>query len=179
MGLDVDDPRRDDGFRRWVGALAQGEPFDWDPDSEEPEFLEWITSVYAGNGAMPVEWINPLVYAHRVELAGRALRSITRQAETDLGPLPGLELVTTPPDDQEPTGVVRAGGYGGRITGMSFAEVAVMVADNVQDWIGHDRNRIWPVCPEHGRGLHPVSEGGVPFWLCEAGRHVVSSIIQD
>ncbi|WP_127552557.1 hypothetical protein [Actinoplanes sp. OR16] len=173
----MSDVRREPGFQQWIAELAGGEPFDWDADGDDPEFLDWITEVYAGNGAMPMELVNPLVFARRVELAQRALQRIAARAEVDLGPLPGLTVVTTPPDALEPTGVVRVGGYGQRITGLTFAEVALTVADNVQEWVTHDRSRIWPVCPEHRRGLHPQSADGVPSWVCREVPHVVSPII--
>ncbi|GIE59871.1 hypothetical protein BJY16_005743 [Actinoplanes octamycinicus] len=164
-------------FRRWLDGLAAGgDTLDWDPASEHAEFRAWIASVYAGNGAMTMPWLERLIHERRRDLVVHALRRVKDRAEAELGSFDGPAVTTVAPSDEEPNGIVRCG-YGDRITELTSDRVTVTVADRVQDWIARDRRVVWPVCPEHGRGLHAMLDDGTPSWICGHTHHRVSTIV--
>lgn len=39
-----------------------------------------------------------------------------------------------------------------------------------RDWL------VWPVCPDHHFGLHPVADGRTAVWQCSRGPHSVAAI---
>jgi hypothetical protein len=69
-----------------------------------------------------------------------------------------------------------------------IAEPVAVVADAIQELVV-ERVRVWPLCPEHGLGLHPCSQAidsadddswwtpGPADWRCQGdGGHVISAI---
>jgi hypothetical protein len=51
----------------------------------------------------------------------------------------------------------------------------VAVADHLQGAIADADFKIWPVCPDHGLGLHPKQVGVEAVWWCNAASGHVSS----
>jgi hypothetical protein len=53
----------------------------------------------------------------------------------------------------------------------------VAIAEEVQDEVADRFRLVWPVCPEHRLGTHPVKAESAAWWRCGAsGGHVVARI---
>ncbi|MEU6505257.1 hypothetical protein [Streptomyces sp. NPDC046942] len=62
---------------------------------------------------------------------------------------------------------------GGVIRAIREPDVAVETAEAVQDYVMARYRTVWPVCPVHRIGFHPVSADDAPAWECSAGEHRV------
>lgn len=53
-------------------------------------------------------------------------------------------------------------------------QLTVEVADYLQDYVleGGERYHVWPMCQDHGYGLHPRLHEGRPRWWCSRGHSV-------
>ncbi|WP_374116197.1 hypothetical protein [Streptomyces sp. CoH27] len=80
-------------------------------------------------------------------------------------------LCFSPPDDREPTGLTQVGDS--VIRAIREPDVAVETAEAVQDYVMARYRTVWPVCPVHRIGFHPVSADDAPAWECSAGEHRV------
>lgn len=52
----------------------------------------------------------------------------------------------------------------------------VAVADHVQESMLESDWQVWPVCPVHRLGLHPVADGETAVWQCGQGPHAVAAV---
>ena len=64
------------------------------------------------------------------------------------------------------------------ISGLTQAAVAVEVADFMQGEVMEDVHGAWPLCRDHGVGLHPALSSERAAWTCRAGAHAVADIGQ-
>ena len=65
-----------------------------------------------------------------------------------------------------------SGGVGDHLPG-----AVVAVADQVQSALSESSWRVWPVCPDHGLGVHSLERSGVAVWWCAAdGGHAVARV---
>jgi hypothetical protein len=62
------------------------------------------------------------------------------------------------------------------LLGRTRAEIAVEIADFMQEEVMEDLHAAWPECLAHSVGLHPELASGRPSWVCRAGNHVIAEI---
>ncbi|MET9255023.1 hypothetical protein [Streptomyces sp. NPDC003717] len=148
----------------WLG------PGDPDPSgSSDDDLLVFLWQTFAGNGEAPSDRVAPLVQRRRIELAGHYMRHFVAEARRETGLAIEEAMSATPPDDLEPTGLTQVGNLA--VQGVRRADIARDTAEAVQDYVMARHRTVWPVCPTHRLGHHPVLVDGTPQWECSAGGH--------
>jgi hypothetical protein len=162
-------------FEAWLSHLADDPELDFDP--RDDAVRNWVGEVFRDNGAATTPWLHRLIFERRKQLAGEVLADIRRQAEREVGNLPGLEVhVLVKPDSGFPSGLITIEDVA--IRGVDRAVAAAEVADGVQTFVAQSRHVVWPECPVHGNGLHPGLDRGEPWWICSRGPHAQRRILE-
>lgn len=82
-------------------------------------------------------------------------------------------------EDEEPALACRFGGHTFAVhSDRSTAEIAVDIADQVQDDVIDDVGAAWPQCPGHPHPMSPAIVGEVAVWECPSGAGVAIPIGQ-
>jgi hypothetical protein len=164
-----------DPFEAWLSRLADDPELDFDP--RDPAALGWLREVHRDDGEVTTPWLHRLIFERRRWLAEELLVHIRREAEAEVGPLPGLGVgVHQEPSPEFPSGLVVIEDVA--IRAVDPAGAAVEVADGVQTVVAQSRHLIWPQCPVHGNGLHPELFAGEPQWVCGRGPHPQRAIVE-
>ncbi|MFV0138158.1 hypothetical protein ACLGIH_34295 [Streptomyces sp. HMX87] len=171
------DPLTDDAFLSWARDLCDRLWLGLGEISAENDLLRFLGQVYVNNGEAPPERVAPLVQERRITLAGCYMGHFIRQARKDTGIDIEEAMSSSPPDDLEPTGLTQVGNSS--IQGIHRPEVACETAEAVQDYIMARYATVWPVCPTHSLGYHPVLADGTPAWECSAGAHRTAMLVDD
>ena len=59
---------------------------------------------------------------------------------------------------------------------MAIDITAVSGFRDVQEFVSELEYKIWPVCPDHGYGLHATARNGSAVWWCRVRAHAVGHI---
>ncbi|MGW2396635.1 hypothetical protein ACWCYY_08805 [Kitasatospora sp. NPDC001664] len=159
-----------DPFHTWLAVLA-GEPeLDLDPARLSDDALAWLRAVRDAHGEVAPPYLPELMLERRAALAETALAALRAAAERDLGlRLDGLRPEVEAECDFDPIGSV--GLFGEQVRALGLEEAKVTVADAVQTFVAHVHLRVWPVCRDHGAGLHPGLTDRRAVWCCRVGGH--------
>lgn len=160
----------DPAFVAWCEELSDELCIDDSP----PDASEWLWEIFALNGSMPPYLVAPLVFQRRLELTERALRDILAAASADLGFTVQLKPNVMEAEPCEPTGQVRI--YIDEIQAIGPIGVFSQVADAVQTYIGEYLHHLWPTCPDHHTGTHPMRTADGVAWSCSTGNHIASTM---
>ncbi|WBO64562.1 hypothetical protein [Streptomyces camelliae] len=171
MAAEEFDPRTDRAFLAWARAVCDELWLGLGETRGSNDFLEFLGKIFTDNGELPAEHLAPLVQRRRIELAERYMRLFIGQARRETGLAVAEALCSSPPDDREPTGLTQVGDS--VIRAIREPDVAVETAEAVQDYVMARYRTVWPVCPVHRIGFHPVSADDAPAWECSAGEHRV------
>ncbi|MBL1082878.1 hypothetical protein JK359_12945 [Streptomyces actinomycinicus] len=103
-----------------------------------------------------------------------ALAAVNRDLAATLPEQRPLCLVSYSTHDAEQVFVALANGeaHGDSLPPVTSAERALGdVADAAQETVMECLWKVWPVCTEHGLGMHVAPDSGRPSWWCAGGGH--------
>lgn len=167
----------DSHFRDWVRMLDRSLALELEAALEKDDVREFLRSAFESNGAMSAAYFVPLLTERRRALAQHAVDSLAAAAHRQTG-----QQVTVPvpvrvdaPTAYEPAGRVRVGDE--PVHGIDTPEIVVEAAEGFQCLLA-DRDRVvWPLCPDHGSGLHPSRSGSASVWFCPTADHAVGPVV--
>jgi hypothetical protein len=168
------DPLTDRDFLLWARGVGERLWLGLGEAERPNDLLGFLWGIFVANGEVPPECLAPMVQERRIGMAKRYMRHFVGQARRDTGIAVEEVMSSSPPDDLEPTGSIRVGNNA--IRGAGEPDIARETAEAVQDYVMSRHRTVWPVCPTHHLGYHPVLTGGTPEWECAAGRHRVAML---
>ena len=161
-----------EGFESWLRDSGSGSCVNLEYVAEVNQFaFQWFRRVYDELGPVPEERLRALFDEACDRSTRIALDIWEREVQSD-----GLEMVDAQIE-------VRPSRYvaGGRDHYFRDREVNCWVVvdavqgigDVIHDCIMRRDSKAWPVCPEHGFGLHLETVQGQVVWRCRPQDHVV------
>ncbi|MFE0272079.1 hypothetical protein ACFWZY_08140 [Streptomyces sp. NPDC058992] len=156
-------------FLAWARSLCEDLWLGLGEIDASNDFLAFLWRTFADNGEAPSELIAPLVQQRRIELAEHYMRYFIAQAHRETGLDIEETMSSSPPDDLEPTGLTQVGNIS--IQGIHRADIVRDTAEAVQDYVMARYWTVWPECPTHHLGYHPVLTDGTTQWECSSGGH--------
>ncbi|MFJ6699493.1 hypothetical protein ACIQM4_25950 [Streptomyces sp. NPDC091272] len=164
-------------FKNWVRLLDRSLGLDLEAELEKEEVRGFLRSAFESNGAMPPPYFVPLLMERRRALAQHTVDTLAATVRRQTGrqiPVP-VPVRVNAPTPYEPTGEVRVGDE--PVHGVDAPAIVVEAAEGFQCLLA-DRDRlIWPLCPDHGSGLHPSRTGPAAVWFCPAADHAVGPVL--
>lgn len=145
------------------------------------EVLTWMAELYGERGEIPESEFCESWTARTFSMARSAFETVTKSAEQDTGKTATgdefcyIEYVRDP--DLGPVGVVHI--KSAEVSTPDSAGALGAVAEGVQEFVMSHHRVTWPVCGEHGRGLHVGYFHETAVWKCAGATtdgHVVSAI---
>ncbi|MFH9663459.1 hypothetical protein ACH4NF_34930 [Streptomyces sp. NPDC017248] len=144
-------------------------------DMGDDEYRSWAYTVFSRNGELPPAAFGALLHARRVRLTERALDLLAEHDARDAGPVEIPRPWVEDPGEAFPLGMATVGGE--LVDSFTWQGIVICVARGVQAYVAEAREELWPVCPDHGRGLHAAPAQGRAAWWCLATDHVVAWIL--
>ncbi|MFE7514227.1 hypothetical protein ACFU8I_23815 [Streptomyces sp. NPDC057540] len=145
------------------------------------EVLTWMAELYRERGEIPESEFCDSWTERTFSMARSAFETVTGSVEQDTGKATTGDdydyISYTRDPEQDPVGVVRI--KSAEVSTPDAAEVLCAVAEGVQEFVMSHHRVTWPVCGEHGRGLHVDHVHETPVWTCTGGStdgHVVRAI---
>ncbi|MFE7215428.1 hypothetical protein ACFU93_37020 [Streptomyces sp. NPDC057611] len=179
---DMDDmetsPLRDhpERFAAWHACVArQLDAGRSAADLQDDEYRSWAYEVYCQHGEIPEAAFADHLHLRQLRLSERALKCLADRDLRSGGPGEAPEPYAESPGEQFPTGLVNVGDE--RIGSFLWQEIVADVGRGGQAHVAEARGKLWPVCPEHGRGLHAAATGGRAGWWCLATDHLVAWVL--
>ncbi|MFJ9041064.1 hypothetical protein ACIRF8_31385 [Streptomyces sp. NPDC102406] len=171
MSAHADGPQvpTDPAFLAWARDLCEDLWLMLGEIDPSNDFLAFLWQTFTTNGEAPSSRIAPLIQQRRIELARHYMHHFVAQARQDTGLTIEEAMSFSEPDELEPTGLTQVGNLS--IQGIHRADVARDTAEAVQDYLMARYWMVWPQCPTHHLGLHPVLTDGIPQWKCSSGDH--------
>ncbi|MCY0933913.1 hypothetical protein [Streptomyces sp. H34-S4] len=164
------DPRYEQSFEQWLERVQ--DELGWEIAQSGP--VDWIRDVYHEHGELPSDQFARIAFERKARSVLDALPPLTAVAEQDTN----LHIDVRPefihPSTDSPGGIVTVAESA--IQSFDPAGVRAEVADAVQTYLADRYGRLWPLCPEHDRGLHAVAHEGEALWWCTAKDHRSSRI---
>lgn len=114
-------------------------------DTGDDEYRSWAYTVFSRNGELPPADFGALLHARRVRLTERALDILAEHGTWDGGRVEDT-------GEAFPLGMATVGDE--LVDAFTWQEIVICVVRGVQAHVAEAREERWPVCPEHGRGLH-------------------------
>ncbi|MFI0539050.1 hypothetical protein ACH3VS_09230 [Streptomyces sp. WSLK1-3] len=167
------------GFPEWQGRMLRA--VWWDGEQLPQEVVTWMSELYGELGGIPEDEFCASWTARTFSMARSAFEVVVRAAERETGKAATgdefcyLDYVRDP--DLGPVGVVRI--KSSEVSTPDRAGVLGAVADGVQEFMMSHHRVTWPVCGDHGRGLHVGYVHETAVWNCAGGAaegHVVRAI---
>ncbi|WP_394436092.1 hypothetical protein [Streptomyces sp. SGAir0957] len=171
------DPGPDPAFLVWARGLCEDLWLTLGEIDPSNDFLAFLWQVFTSNGEAPSDRVAPLIQQRRIELARHYMRYFVVRARQETGLAVEEAMSFSAPDALEPTGLTQVGNLS--IQGIHRADVARDTAEAVQDYVMARYRTVWPQCPAHRLGLHPVLTDGVPQWNCSSGDHSTPMLSSD
>lgn len=146
-----------------------------------PEVLAWMSELHDEFGEIPDREFCELWTARTFSMARSAFELIERSVEEETGKgVTGedfcyLNYLRDP--ELGPVGVVRVKSM--EVSTPDREEVLGAVAEGVQEFVMGHYHMVWPVCGQHGRGLHVGYFHETAVWKCMGGTadgHVARAI---
>ncbi|MBT2470819.1 hypothetical protein J7E97_23865 [Streptomyces sp. ISL-66] len=130
---------------------------------------DWVRDVYRDHGELPADRFARIAFERKLRAVLDAFPAVAASAELDTGLRVAIRPDATRPSTDFPAGMVMLA----ELVVQSFdpAGVRAEVADAVQTYLADRYGRLWPLCPEHERGLHAVTHEGEALWWCRAENH--------
>lgn len=161
------EPPAERAFLDWAHEVCERLWLEPGEDRTPDDFLGFLRRAYADNGALPAELLAPLVQERRTAEAGRFLARLAGPVRRETGFDLGDILLSEPPDEFQPTGTTQIGNI--TVLGVRTPDIACETAEGVQDYLMSRHRTVWPQCPAHRLGYHPVLTGTAPEWECSGG----------
>ncbi|MEU4653840.1 hypothetical protein AB0G32_07845 [Streptomyces sp. NPDC023723] len=166
-------------FSDWQNRMLRAV---WRHGEPLPETVTaWMSELYGGYGEMPEAKFCESWTARTFSMSRSALEVVSRSVEEDTGKaVTGDEVCYVDylrDPDLGPVGVVRI--KSAEVSMPDWAEVLGAVAEGVQEFVMSHHRVAWPVCDQHGRGLHVTYFHETAVCECTggtAGGHVVRAI---
>ncbi|MFF9520831.1 hypothetical protein ACF1DV_02460 [Streptomyces achromogenes] len=121
-------------------------------DTGDDEYRSWAHTVFSRNGELPPADFGALLHARRVRLTERALDILAEHGTRNGGRVDGLRPWVEDTGEAFPLGMATVGDE--LVDAFTWQEIVICVVRGVQAHVAEAREERWPVCPEHGRGLH-------------------------
>lgn len=163
------DPLADHAFLSWARRVCEQLWLGLGEEKRSNELIDFLWRIFVNNGEVPPEHVAPMVQERRISMAKCYMRYFIGQARRDTGITIEEAMTSSPPDDLEPTGLTQVGNT--TIQGIRKPDIACETAEAVQEYVMSRYWTVWPVCPTHHLGYHPVLTDGTPEWECSAGEH--------
>jgi hypothetical protein len=125
---------------------------------------------------MTTEYLAPHVMERRTRLAEAAVAALQRDILAAGHPRPDIIIDAMDPEPCFEMGIITV--EGSQIQSVDAQGALAEAADGVQTYMATPGWIVWPVCPDHGLGVHPCITSGEAEWLCSAG-HVLRPICRD
>lgn len=145
------------------------------------EVRAWISELYEESGEIPETEFCELWTERTFSMARSAFEVVSRSTEEDTGKrVTGEEFdyINYLRDPElGPIGVVRIKST--EVSTPDWVEVLGAMTEGVQEFVMSHYGMVWPVCIEHGRGLHVGYSHETAVWECKggiAGGHTVRAI---
>ncbi|MEV6734217.1 hypothetical protein [Streptomyces sp. NPDC051364] len=157
--------RHEQAFEQWLKRV-EGE-LGW--EVVQSGRVDWIRDVYHEHGDLPAHRFARIAFERKARSVLDVLLPLTGSIERETD----LRIDTRPefihPSTDFPGGIVTVAGSAIQ----SFDPVGVLaeVADAIQTYLADRYGRLWPLCPEHGTGLHAITHEGEALWWCKAKDH--------
>ncbi|MFE7756585.1 hypothetical protein [Streptomyces sp. NPDC057418] len=162
-------------FRDWVRLLDRTLDLELEAALGNDDVRGFLWSAFENNGAMPPAYFVPLLIERRRALAQHAVDSLAATVHQQTGRPVTVPVQVNAPTAYEPTGQVWVGDE--PVHGIDAPAIAVEAAEGFQCLLA-DRDRlIWPLCPDHGSGLHPFRLGPAAMWFCSKADHAVGPVL--
>jgi hypothetical protein len=135
------------------------------------EVRAWMSELYEEFGEIPETEFCELWTERTFSMARSAFEAVSRSAEEDTGKrttgeeLDYIDYLRDP--ELGPVGVVRIKST--EVSTPDRAEVLGVMAEGLQEFIMSHHHTVWPVCDEHGRGLHVGYSHETAVWECKGG----------
>ncbi|MET8290078.1 hypothetical protein ABZV80_33395 [Streptomyces sp. NPDC005132] len=168
------DPFTDRAFLAWARRICEELWLGLGAIEPSNDFLGFLWAAFSKSGEIPSAHLAPLVQKRRITLASHYMRLFLAQAEQDTGRHFEEAFLSSPSDEQEPTGLFQVGNS--TIYGIHEVGIARETAEAVQDYLMARYWLVWPVCPTHDLGLHAADTGEKPVWECSEGGHQIPMI---
>ncbi|MEU8763713.1 hypothetical protein [Streptomyces sp. NPDC048659] len=152
-----------------------------DGDRIPEEVSTWMGELYDERGGIPESEFRDSWTSRTFSMAWSAFKLVRESAEQDAGrattgdDFSYIDYIRDP--EMGPVGVVRI--KSAEVSTPEWAEVLCAVAEGVQEFVMSHHRVTWPVCGEHGRGLHVDYLFDTAVWRCAGGAtdgHVVRAI---
>jgi hypothetical protein len=169
VGTSHSDP---EGFESWLRNSGTGLDVNFDYIAEvNSRAFQWFRHIYDRLGPVSEERLRALFDEACDRSTRIALDIMMREVQVY-----GLELVDTQ-IEVRPSGFIAGGRdhyFLERDVNFWVVEDAVQsIGELVQEFIMERESKAWPVCPEHGFGLHLDNVQGQVVWHCRPQNHVV------
>jgi hypothetical protein len=154
-------------FDDWVASLG---------GSVSAEAREFLRRVFDEHGPVSSEEARRIGHHHQLAFAQEAVALVARDISMTTNADP------PPFEYRDEGGSIRLAFLGQYamtpISGLTQAGFTVEVADFMQGEVMEDLHGAWPLCRDHGVGLHPSLSSQRAAWMCRTGAHVVAEIGQ-
>ncbi|MFD3590634.1 hypothetical protein [Streptomyces sp. NPDC058683] len=154
----------------------------WRHGEQLPEgVLTWMSELYGELGEISQTEFCESWTARTFSTARSAFEVVVRSAEEETGKAATgdefcyIDYLRDP--DLGPVGVVRI--KSAEVSTPDWVEVLGAVAEGVQEFVMSHHRVAWPICGDHGRGLHVGYFHETAVWKCTGGTaegHVVRAI---
>ncbi|MFF8268697.1 hypothetical protein ACF059_15030 [Streptomyces sp. NPDC016562] len=137
----------------------------------------WVRDVFRDHGELPSERFAHIAFERKLRSVQDAFPAVAASAERETGLRVDIQPDATQPSADFPAGIVMVAELA--IQSFDPPGIRAEVADAVQTYLADRYGRLWPLCPEHDRGLHAVTYEGEALWWCRAHDHPGGRIPHD